>query len=92
MPIWKIWDLERTDGPEKKIGKRRITQSKQKNTKKQKYEETRITTILKVTDRLKSTSRVPDYKGETCSQATFDSLETFLLKKNNDLFGDAFND
>ena len=51
-----------------------------------------MTTTLKVTDRWKSTSRVPDYKGKTYSQATFDDLENFVQEKNNDLFGDAFND
>ena len=52
-----------------------------------------MTTTLKVTDRWKSTSRVPDYaKGKTYSQVTFDDVETFVLEKNDDLFGDAFND
>ena len=35
VPIWKIWDPEITDEPGKKIDKRRITQSKKRNTKKQ---------------------------------------------------------
>ena len=61
--------------------------------KQRKYKATRITTTLKVTNCWKSTSRVPDYtKGETYSQATFDDLETFEFKNNNDLYGDAFND
>ena len=58
----------------------RIVQSKQK-----KYKETRIMTTLKVTDRWKSTSIVPDYNGKIYSQATFGDLETFVLKKNDDL-------
>jgi len=67
---------------------RRITQSKQK-----KYKATKITTALKVINPLKSTSRVPaEVKGKTYLQATFDDLEKFELKKNDDLYGDAFND
>ena len=53
VPSWKIWDPERTVKPEKKVN-RRVTQLRQK-----KYKETRISSILKVTDRL---SRVPDIK------------------------------
>ena len=88
VPIWKIWDQGRTDESVKKVDKRRITESRQK-----KYKETRITTTLKVINRLRSNSRVPpDYKGKTYSQATVDDLEIFVMNKNDDLFGDAFND
>ena len=89
VPIQKIGDQDQTDEPVKKADKRRITESQQK-----KYKETRITTTLKVTNGLRSNSRVPDYEGEIYySQPTFDDdLETFMMKKNNDLFGNAFND
>ena len=87
VPIWKVWDQDRIDELVKKVDKKRITQSKQK-----KYNERRITTTLKVTNRWNSTSKATDYKGKAHSQATFDHLETFELKKNNDLFGDTFND
>jgi len=88
VPIWRIWDPDRIDEPETKVDKRRITQSKQK-----KYKATKITTTLKVTNRLKSTSRVPDYtEGKIYTQATFDDLEKFEIEKNDDLYGDAFND
>ena len=70
VPIWKIWDQDRIDEQVKKVDKRRITESRQETNK-----ETRITTTLKVTDRLRSNSRVPDYEGETYSQTTFDDLE-----------------
>ena len=33
--IWKIWDTNRTDEPEKKVDSRCITQLKQKNIKLQ---------------------------------------------------------
>ena len=33
VPIWKIWESDRTDGPIKKVDKKRITQSKQRNIK-----------------------------------------------------------
>ena len=87
VPIWKIWDHDRIVEPVKKVDKRQITQSKQK-----KYNERRITTTLKVTNRWNSTSKATDYKGKAHSQATFDDLETFELKNKNDaLFGNAFN-
>ena len=90
VPIWKIWDLERTDEPEKKVDKRQITASR-KHTKK--YKATRITTKMKVTGRMKSTSQVTEQiKGKTFVQATFDDLETVVLEKNDALYGDAFND
>ena len=85
MPIWEIWDPERIDEHGKKC-----EESYSQN--KIKFKETIITTTLKVTNHWNSTSRAPDYKGRTYSQATFDDLETFELKKNNDLFCNAFND
>jgi len=88
VPIWKIWDQDRIDEPEKKGDKRRITKSKQK-----KYKATKITTTSKVTSQLKSTKKAPDYtKGKTYIQATFDDLETVVLEKNATLYGNAFND
>ena len=87
VPIWKIWDQDRIIEPEKKVDKRRITESQQKE-----YKDIRIITTLKVTNCLKSTSRVPDYKAKTYEQASFDNFGTFVMKKNNGLFGDSFND
>ena len=87
VQIWKIWDPDRIVEPEKKVDTRRVTQSQQ-----QKYKETRITKTLKVTNCLKLTSKVTDYKAKSQLQASFDDLETFVMRKNNDLFGDAFND
>ena len=46
IPIWKMWDPDRADEPEKKVDTTRITQSKQK-----KYKETNITNTLKVNKR-----------------------------------------
>ena len=54
VPIWKVWDPERTDEPEKKVDKRRLKQTKQK-----KYKATSITNKLKVKERTRSTSRDP---------------------------------
>ena len=54
VPIWKIWEPERIDEPEKKVEKRRLQQTRQK-----KYKATSITNKLKVTERIRSTSRVP---------------------------------
>ena len=88
IPIWKIWDHNQTDRLIKKVDKTRITQSKQN-----KYKITRITTKLKVTGRTKSTSRVTEHiKGRSYLQATFDDLETVVLKRNDALYGNAFND
>ena len=87
VSIWKIKGPKRTDEPEKKVDNRRITQSKQK-----KYKETRITSTLKVTDCLRSNSRIQNYDGKSYSQANFDDLEISVINKNNDLFGNTFND
>ena len=54
VPIWKIWEPERTDEPEKKVDKRQLKKTKQK-----KYKATSITNKLKVKDRTRSTSRAP---------------------------------
>ena len=88
VPIWKIWEPERIDEPEKKVDKRRLQQTRQK-----KYKATRITNKLEVTGRIKSTSRVTEHvKGKTYLQATFDDLEVVVMEKNAALYGDAFND
>ena len=47
---------------------------------------------LLVTNRYKQTNTVSDYKAKTYLQASFDDLETFVMRKNDDLFRDAFND
>ena len=65
VPIWKIWELERIDEPEKKVDKRRLQQTRQK-----KYKATRITNKLKVTGCTKSTSRVTEHvEGKTIYQS-----------------------
>ena len=90
VPIWKVWEPDRIDEPEKKVDKRRITASQNKT---KKYKATSITTKMEVTGRTKSTSQVIEYvKGKTYVQATFDDLETVVLEKNDALYGDAFND
>ena len=54
VPIWKIWEPEWTDEPEKKVDKKRLKKTKQK-----KYKATNITNKLKVKDRTRLTSRAP---------------------------------
>ena len=88
VPIWKIWDPDRTDKPAKKVDKRQFKQSKQK-----KYKASSITDKLKVTGSIKSISRVTDWcKRKTYLQATFDNLDVVMMEKNPALYGDAFND
>ena len=88
IPIWKIWDHDRTEEPVQKVDKRRLEETRQK-----KYKVTRITTKMEVTGRMKSTSQVTEQiKRKTYLQATFDDLETIVMEKNNALYGDAFND
>ena len=91
VPIWKIWEPERTNEPVKKVDKRRITASRKKT---KKYKTTGIMNKLKVKECIRSTSRVIEYvKGKTYLQATFDNLEAVVINKTNDtLYGDAFND
>ena len=88
VPIWKIWNHDRTDKPITKVDRSRITQSKQKI-----YKTARITNKWKVTKSIRSTSRVTELvKGKTYLQATFDDLEDVVMEKNDVLYGDAFND
>ena len=88
VPIWKIWEPDRTDDPEKKVDILEIQQTRQKKDKA-----TRITTKMEVTGRTKSTSRLTEQiKRKTYVHATFDDLETIMLKKNDALYSDAFND
>ena len=88
VPIQKIWEPERIDEPEKKVDKRRLQQTRQK-----KYKATSITNKLKVTERIRSTSRVPaQVKEKKYVQATFDDFEEVVMEKNETLYGDAFND
>ena len=88
VPIWKIWDHDRTDEPIKKIDKRRLQQNR-----KRKYKVTSITNKWKVTDSIRSTSRVSEpVIRKKYVQATFDDLEDVVMEKNDSLYGDAFND
>ena len=88
VPIWKIWDPEWIDEPEKRVDKRRLKQTKQK-----KYKATSITNKLKVTNYTRSTSRAPvQAEKKNYLQATFDDLEVIVIEKNAALYGDAFND
>ena len=88
IPLWKIWDHDRTDGPIKKIDRSRITQSTQK-----KYKTARITTKLKVKEHIRSTSRATEQiKRKTYVQVKFDDLEAVVMEKNDALYCDAFND
>ena len=90
VPIWKIWEPERTNEPVKKVDKRRITASRKK---KKKYKTTGIVNKLKVKERIRSTSRATEYvEGKTYLQATFDNLEAVVMEKNDALYGDAGND
>ena len=90
VPIWKIWEPERTNKPVKKVDKRRITASRKKT---KKYKATRIKNNLEVKERIRSTSRVIEHvKGKTYLQATFDDLEAVVMEKNDALYGDTFND
>ena len=84
IPIWKIWDPERTEPPVRKIGKRRITAA-EKRTKK--YKATSIMNKLEVKDPIRSTSRVAEHVEEkTYLQATFDTLEEVVMEKNDALW------
>ena len=88
VPLWKIWEPDRTDEPKKKVDRRRVAQLKPK-----KYKATKITNKLKVKGRVKSTSRAPAVVVEKkYRQVKFDDLKTIVLEKNDALYGDAFND
>ena len=88
VPIWKIWEPERTDKPEMKVDKRQL-----KKTKLKKYKASSITNKLEVKGRTRSTSRAPvQTEKKKCLQATFDDLEVMVMEKNAALYGDAFND
>ena len=90
VPIWKIWEPERTNEPVKKVDKRRITASRKKT---KKHKTTSIRNNLSVQERIRSTSRVTEYvEGKTYLQATFDNLEEVVMEKNDALYGDAGND
>jgi len=56
VPLWTIWEPDRTDEPKKKVDRRRVIESR---TKVKKYKVTKITNKLKVKDQVKSTSRAP---------------------------------
>ena len=86
--MWKIWEPERIDEPEKKVDERRLQQTRQK-----KYKATSITKKLKVKECTRSTSRVPvQVEEKKYLQITFDDLEVVLMEKNEALYSDAFND
>ena len=88
VPIWKIWNHDRTEKPITKVDRSRITQSKQKI-----YKTARITNKWKVTDSNRSTSRASEpVILKTYVQAKFDDLEDVMMEKNDALYGDAFND
>ena len=88
VPIWKIWNHDRTDKPITKVDRSRITQSKQKR-----YKPARITNKLKVTDSKRSTSRASEpVILKKYVQVKFDDLEEVVMEKNDALYGDAFND
>ena len=88
MPIWRIWDHDRTDAPIQKVDKRRLQMNRQR-----KYKPTSITHKLKVTDTTRSTSRASEpVLWKKYIQATFDDLEEVAMEKNDALYGDAFND
>ena len=88
VSIQKIWDHDRTDEPIKKVDKRRLQQNR-----KTKYKPTSITNKWKVTDSIRSTSRVSEpVEDKKYVQATFDDLEDVVMEKNDTLYGDAFHD
>ena len=88
VPIWKIWEPERTNKTAKKVDKRRLKQTKQK-----KYKASSITDKLKVTNRTRSTSRAPvQAEKKKYLQVKFDDLEVVVMEKNAALYVDAFND
>ena len=77
VPIWKIWDHNRTDEPTKKVDQRRLQQNRQR-----KYKITSITNKWKVTKSIRSTSHVTEpVKGKTNLQATFDDLEDVVMER-----------
>ena len=83
------WDPNRKSEPEKKVGRRRSTNSKQR-----KYKTARITTKLKVTKRRRSTSKVKGYKKRFFNQKRLNECtpKEYTPVVNEALFGDAFND
>ena len=86
--IWKIWEPDRIDEPNKKVDKRCLQQNRQRR-----YKITRITNKWKFTGSTKSTSGVTEHvKGKTYMYATFDNLEAIVMEKNDALYGKAFND
>ena len=88
VPIWKIWNHDRTDKPITKVDRSRITQSKQKT-----YKTARITSKWKLTDSIRSTSRASEpVILKKYVQVKFDDLEDVVMEKNDALYGDAFND
>ena len=88
MPIWKIWDHDRTDKPTQKVDRRRLQQKRQRR-----YKPTSITNKLKVTETIRSTSRASEpVILKKYVQAKFDDLEEVMMEKNDALYGDAFND
>ena len=88
VPIWKIWEPERTNEPTKKVDKRRLKQTKQKT-----YKASSITDKLKVTKRTRLNSRAPvKVEKKKYLQVKFDDLEVVVMEKNAALYGDAFND
>ena len=83
------WDPNRKSEPEKKVGRRRSTNSKQR-----KYKIARITTTLKVTKCRRSTSKVKGYKKRFFNQKRLNKCtpKEYTPVVNEALFGDAFND
>ena len=88
VPIWKIWEPERTDEPKQNVDKRQLKRTKQK-----KYKSSSITDKLKVKNRTRSTSCAPvQAEKKKYLQVKFDDLEVVVMEKNAALYGDAFND
>ena len=83
------WDPNWKSEPEKKVGRQRSTNSKQR-----KYKTARITTKLKVTKRRRSTSKVKGYKKRFFNQKRLNKCtpKEYTPVVNEALFGDAFND
>ena len=82
VSIWKTWDLDRANEPEKKVDKRRVIQSNQK------YKETKVTNTLKVNKHCQSTSNVKDHKERTFQQESFDDYvtKTYVMGKYYNVF------
>lgn len=71
--IWKLWDPDQPDEPNKRMDRRRVTGWKQ-----EKFEDLKITNKIKVTGKWRSTSKVPRYTKQMYREQ--ESINEFVPK------------